>query len=192
MMHWAGVNNNGMAGIRDCACRSMKIQRKNVERHMSISVNVNMNNNYYGSAFNKKKTELKKEESFKVEINKTEKAGRNSITPVDKLKGVKGTPYSYLADENGIIEYNGIIFTTDYEKNAICLGDMGNEDDIITVCLSNGGSLRVNRSNTGDLGKAISMFTPEDINRIMSALAEDTHCRRKLNEIEEEKSKIFE
>lgn len=159
---------------------------------MSISVNVNMNNNFYGSVLNKKKTELKKEEGFKVEIIQPGKAGKNSITPVDKLNGVKGTPYSYLADENGIIEHNGVIFTTDYEKNAICLGDMSNEDDIITVYLSNGGSLRVNRSNTGDLGRAISMFNPEDINRIMSAVAEDTHCRRKLNEIEEEKSKIFE
>lgn len=102
-----------------------------------------------------------------------------------RISGEKKAPYSYLADENGCINYNGVNFFCDYEKNRICLGDVSNIKDCICVGLSEGGSLVVNRANLGDLANAIGMFSPEDANRIMRAIAQDTMCQRKLHEIDE-------
>lgn len=96
-------------------------------------------------------------------------------------------PYSYLA-KDGIIDYNGVIFVCDYEKNRICLGDVTHREDCISVPLSEGGSLVVNRENLGDLSKAIKMFSPEDIKRIMQAIAQDTKCQQIRMELEEEKN----
>lgn len=102
-----------------------------------------------------------------------------------RMSGEKRAPYSYLADESGCINYNGVNFFCDYEKNRICLGDVSDLRECICVGLSEGGSLVVNRDNLGDLADAIGMFSPEDVNRIMRAIAQDTMCQRKLHEIDE-------
>ena len=105
--------------------------------------------------------------------------------------GDKKVPYSVLA-KDGIIEYNGVVFVCNYEENAICLGDMSDPEDVLTIPLSKGGSLRVNRDNIGDLSKAIGMFSPEDVNLILRAIAQDAQCSRTMNEIEDEKNRIGE
>ncbi len=94
-------------------------------------------------------------------------------------------PYSHLADENGIIEYNGVIFTTDNEKRWLCLGDMSNMANVIRIPLSEGGCLMVNRDCIGALGQAIGMFSPEDINLILRALKMDAKIQEMKKEIEE-------
>ncbi len=48
----------------------------------------------------------------------------------------------------------------------------------------------VNRDNFGDLSQAITMFSPEDQNRILRAIADDKKAQSALEEIEEEKSSI--
>ena len=40
----------------------------------------------------------------------------------------------------------------------------------------------VNRDNLSDLSQAITMFCPEDINRIMTAIAEDKRAQQMLLE----------
>ncbi len=111
---------------------------------------------------------------------------------LDKLNGTyKSCPYDNLA-QNGEIIYNGVVFSCDYEKNAICLGDMSNSKDVLTIPLENGGSLKVNRKNFGDLAQAISMFSPEDINRIMRAMADDKRAQSAQEEIEEDENSIGE
>ena len=92
--------------------------------------------------------------------------------------------------ETGVISYNGVVFVPDSQKNAICLGDMSNEDNILTIPLSKGGSLRVNRNNIDQLGKAIDMFSPEDIRRIMEAISLDAKVQKEKAEIEESKFEI--
>lgn len=57
---------------------------------------------------------------------------------------------------------------------------MSNPKNVINIPLSKGGCLRVNRDNIGDLAKAISMFSSEDIGRIMRAIAQD----KKAQEVE--------
>lgn len=108
---------------------------------------------------------------------------------LDHISGKKEAPYSSLA-RNGIIEYNGVVFVCDYEHNILGLGDTSNPNDCINIPLSGGGCLLVNRDNLGDLASAIGMFSPEDINRIMRAIALDTKVQQELNEIEEDKNKI--
>lgn len=95
-----------------------------------------------------------------------------------------GGPYGSRA-KDGVIEYNGVTFVCDTLRNAICLGDMSDKKDVISIPLSEGGTLMVNRDNIDDLSKAIGMFSPEDVNRILRAIAKDAQARRKLLEIEE-------
>ena len=123
--------------------------------------------------------------------------GEESVKPYetmgkfeDRLTGKKGAPYSYLADESGVIEYNGVVFFCDNKRNTISLGDVSNPKDVITIPLSGGGCLKVNRDNIDDLSKAIGMFCPEDINRILRALSQDAKAQKALQEIEEEKDKF--
>lgn len=97
-----------------------------------------------------------------------------------RLSGEKKAPYSYLADASGTIVYKGVVFQCDDKKRQICLGDVSNPKNVINIPLSKGGCLRVNRDNIGDLAKAISMFSSEDIGRIMRAIAQD----KKAQEVE--------
>lgn len=99
-------------------------------------------------------------------------------------------PYSLLADEGGVVKYNGVEFRCDYENNRICLGDVSNPKNCITVSLERGGCLVFNRENIDDLVKAISMFSPEDINRIMRAIAQDAKLKQIKMQIEDETSGI--
>ena len=87
--------------------------------------------------------------------------------------------------QDGVITYNGVTFVCDYEKNRICLGDTSNMDNCISVSLSGGGSLVVNRNNLDDLSRAIGMFTPEDVNRILRALAQDAKIQKMKKEIDD-------
>ena len=66
---------------------------------------------------------------------------------------------------------------------------MSNPDNVLNIPLSKGGTLRVNRDNLGELASAISMFSAEDINLIMRAVAQDNKAQEMLNEIEDEKAK---
>lgn len=109
-----------------------------------------------------------------------------------KMNGENPGKWYLLADDNGIVTYNGVTFTLDSEKQQLCLGDMDDKDNVLWIPLSGGGTLKVNRNNIDDLGKAIGMFSPEDINRILRAIAEDAQRRRKLNEIEDDKNSLGE
>ena len=99
----------------------------------------------------------------------------------------QGAPYSYLANENGVIEYNGTVFTLDNERTGPCLGniDLNHMEPVIQIPLSEGGCLMVNRDNIGDLARAIGMFSPEDVNRILRAIKLDGKIQQMKHEIEE-------
>ncbi len=96
-------------------------------------------------------------------------------------------PYGYLA-KDGIIEYNGVIFVCDEETNSICLGDMTDKKNVLNIPLSGGGHLKVNRNSIGLLSRAAGMFTPEDLNIIMRAIAQDTKLQSVQEEIEDTKN----
>lgn len=140
----------------------------------------------------KEALEEERKEPFSVSLLEPETVKRNYF--MEKINGTyKGpsVPYEYLAHD-GVINYKGVIFTCNSDWNAICLGDMSNRKNVLTIPLSGGGSLMVNRDNFGDLSQAIGMFSPEDQNLIMRALADDKKAQSTLEEIEEEKDSIGE
>ena len=106
----------------------------------------------------------------------------------------QGAPYSYLANEDGVIEYNGVIFTLDNERKWLCLGniDLNRMDQVIRIPLSEGGCLMVNRDSIGDLAKAIGMFSPEDVNRILRAIHLDTKLQSVQKEMEDLEDSVGE
>lgn len=110
----------------------------------------------------------------------------------ERLDGERTAPYSALADENGIINYNGVEFVCDYEHNALCLGDVSDEKKVLTIPLERGGSLKVNVNNIGDISKAISMFSPADINRILSAISTYEKLQKTEFEIDEMENSVGE
>lgn len=121
------------------------------------------------------------DEEEEVEEVKAPARGRD----FKRLLEGKKAPYSYLADENGMIDYKGVTFFCDYEKNQITLGDMSDKNNVITVPLSGGGFLKVHRNNIDDLVKAIDMFSPQDMTRILQAIAQDKKVREMQQEIDD-------
>lgn len=147
------------------------------------------------------KAELEKEKEQKASqtgskqyISADEIAGLDSTQLLEKalLRGrddMEGVPYGYLA-KNGVIEYNGVTFVCDKEHKAIHLGDTSDKNKCITIPLSKGGCLIVNRDSLGGLARAIGMFSPEDVNLIMRAIAEDAKVQQMKQQIDEDESGI--
>jgi len=111
--------------------------------------------------------------------------------PADSIRTAAKVPYGHLA-KDGVITYKGVCFVCDERSNSICLGDMSNKAQVLSIPLSGGGSLNVNRANLGDLAKAIGMFSPEDVNLIMRAIAQDTKIQSMQKEIEDMEASVGE
>lgn len=109
--------------------------------------------------------------------------------PLEELRQAPKVPYGYLA-KDGVIEYNGVCFVCDEETNSICLGDMTDEEQVLTIPLEGGGCLKVNRANLGQLSDAIGMFSPEDVNRIMRAIAQDGQVQKMKEEIKDTEASV--
>ena len=100
------------------------------------------------------------------------------------IEGKDKVPYGEMA-EDGVIEYNGVTFVCDYQHNRLTLGDTTNKEDCINISLSGGGSLLVNRDNIDALSRAIGMFSPEDVKRILEALARDNKIQQMKKELDD-------
>lgn len=107
--------------------------------------------------------------------------------PIETIREMEKVPYGYLA-KNGVIEYNGVIFQCDAKTNSICLGDVSDKKNTLVIPLAEGGCLKVNRDNLDELQNAIGMFSPEDVNRILRAIAQDNKAREVQLELEENKN----
>ena len=106
---------------------------------------------------------------------------------MEKEFKLETAPYSGMA-ENGMICYKGVVFTCDTENNRICLGDTTDLKKCINIPLAGGGSLLVNRDNLDELSRAIGMFSPEDVNKIMAAIETDNMADKMKNQVEDEKA----
>lgn len=118
-----------------------------------------------------------------------EAAMAGKANPIDKMRTAPKVPYGHLA-KDGVIEYNGVVFVCDERTNSICLGDMTDKSKVITVTLSDGGHLMVNRDNIGQLSKAAGMFSPEDLNLILRAIAQDNKIQSVKKEIDDMENSI--
>lgn len=137
---------------------------------------------------------LKQKENETETTDSLTSAGKTEVVPGQRLKAHlngedKKVPYGHLA-KDGVIEYNGVVFTCNERYHRLELGNVSNLSDCIVVALEDGGSLVVNRDNLGDLSKAIGMFSPEDVNRIMRAIHQDAKARQVLAEIEDEENSV--
>lgn len=108
---------------------------------------------------------------------------------ITQIKGEKHAPYDYLATD-GCINYHGVTFFCDAEKNQISLGDVSDPHQCLIVSLEDGGTLVVNHDCIGDLGRAITMFTPEDQKRIMYAVSMYKKAKEMEQEIEDDTAGI--
>lgn len=115
-------------------------------------------------------------------------AGKSSAETIRQAAKV---PYDHLA-KDGVITYNGVTFVCDERTNSICLGDMTDKKNVLNIPLSGGGHLKVHRDNLGDLSKAIGMFSPEDVNRILRAIHQDTKIQSMQQELEEMENSVGE
>ncbi len=133
--------------------------------------------------------EAQEKEALEKSVLESSNVRRNFF--MEKLNGTykPAFPYEHLA-KNGVISYHGVEFVCDAQKNAICLGDMSDQKNVLTIPLECGGSLMVNRDSLGTLADVISMFSPEDINRIMRAIADDNKAQEAQEEIEEDTNSI--
>ena len=118
-------------------------------------------------------------------------ASAGGKNPAENIRQASKVPYGYLA-KDGMITYNGVTFVCDEKTNSICLGDMTDKKNVLNIPLSGGGHLKVNRDNLGDLSKAIGMFSPEDVNRILRAIALDTKLQSMQQELDEMENSIGE
>lgn len=133
----------------------------------------------------------KKEEHQAEAAAAYEAAVSGKVNPVEQLRTKSKAPYDYLA-KDGVIEYKGAVFVCDQEHNCLCLGDVSDRKNVLTIPLSGGGCLKVNRDNLGELADAIDMFSPEDINLIMRAIARDNKARSMQKEMEDTVSEAGE
>jgi len=109
--------------------------------------------------------------------------------PMEDMRKAPKVPYEHLA-KDGVITYNGVCFVCDEKTNSICLGDMTDEKNVLNIPLSGGGHLKVNRNSIGLLSRAAGMFTPEDLNLIMRAIAQDTKIQSVKEEIEDAEASV--
>ncbi|MSS62285.1 hypothetical protein [Velocimicrobium porci] len=127
-----------------------------------------------------------------VEQSQKQTVGEKVDKHIEKQWKSHKSDYAYLADENGIIEYKGSVFLYNSIEDVITLGDMTNEDDVLNITLSGGTVLRVNRDNIDDLVKAIGMFKPEDIKKIVEAIATDAKAKSKPIEVDKKVADTYE
>lgn len=118
-----------------------------------------------------------------------EAATAGKANPISAFRSAPKVPYGHLA-KDGVITYNGVTFVCDERTNSICLGNMEDKSQVITVTLSGGGHLKVNRKNIGELSRAAGMFSPEDLNLIMRAIAQDTKIQSVKKEIDDMENSI--
>ena len=139
-------------------------------------------------------------EDFAVEKTDDERSEAEKIyqavstggeNPAKNIRQASKVPYGYLA-KDGMITYNGVTFVCDERTNSICLGDMTDKKNVLNIPLSGGGHLKVNRDNLGDLSKAIGMFSPEDVNRILRAIALDTKLQSMQQELDDMENSVGE
>ena len=120
------------------------------------------------------RAELQKEKAEAKRIYEAVSAGKKPTLEISNKNS--NVPYGELA-QDGVITYNGVTFVCDERTNSICLGDMSDKSKVLNIALSGGGCLKVNRDNIGDLSACVGMFSPEDLNLIMRAIAQDTKAQ---------------
>ena len=110
------------------------------------------------------------------------------LMPYAGKHSVKITNEYFAMAHDGVISYNGTTFICDKDANALTVGNVSDRNKCISVGLSKGGSLIFNRDDTDGVMNAITMFSPEDQERIMKAIQMDNMSQKALKDIEDLKN----
>lgn len=102
----------------------------------------------------------------------------------------KYVPYSYLADECGVISYKGVAYVCSPDDNSICLGDMSETSKVLSIKLSGGGNLKVNIDDVGALAHSIGMFNSKDQLLIMQAISIHAKTKNAVQDLQDYEEKI--
>ena len=94
-------------------------------------------------------------------------------------------PY-FAQAQDGMLSYAGLTFFCNEKNNALELGDVSNPKDVISIGLSNGGSIHVNKHDIADLLKCSGLFSAEDMDRIMAAYEKQKIAEQREKKIEDE------
>ncbi len=132
-------------------------------------------------------------------LSKTDEKGSNAEQPqrAGRVKPdympyagshvVKNKNEYFAMAKDDVIAYQGAVFICDKLTDALTLGDVSNPDKCIRVGLAKGGSLFFNRDDAGSVMDAITMFSPEDQERIVKAIQIDNMAQKAKKEVEDAK-----
>ena len=101
---------------------------------------------------------------------------------------VKNKNEYFAMAKDDMIVYQGVVFMCDRLTDTLTLGDVSDPNNCIRVGLSKGGSLLFNRNDAGSLMNAITMFSPEDQERIVKAIQIDNMAQKARKDVENAKS----
>ena len=101
---------------------------------------------------------------------------------------VKNKNEYFAMAKDDMIVYQGVVFMCDRLTDTLTLGDVSDPNNCIRVGLSKGGSLLFNRNDAGSLMNAITMFSPEDQERIVKAIQIDNMAQKARKDVEDAKS----
>ncbi len=188
-----GIYNTGMdsaGSLRASAIRGSRLSGKNYTDAAQKSITVPVFQMTGADEENSGAAAEKTDSGKRSEASKIyEAAAAGKANPISSFRAAPKVPYGHLA-KDGVITYNGVTFVCDERTNSICLGNVEDKSQVITVTLSGGGHLKVNRKNIGELSKAAGMFSPEDLNLIMRAIAQDTKIQSVKKEIDDMENSI--
>ena len=167
---------------------------------MSLAVQANSIYSGIYQSMNTDKLKNTEEDFSSFILSKADDKGSNEEKPqkVERVKPdympyagshvVKNKNEYFAMAKDGMIAYQGAVFICDRLTDTLTLGDVSSPNDCIRVGLAKGGSLFFNRDDAGSLMNAITMFSPEDQERIVKAIQIDNMAQKAKKEVEDAKS----
>ena len=144
----------------------------------------------FDKSYTEKKLALEKEAEDKaagVDGADVKTAAKPEYMPYAGSHAIQCKNEYFRLAQGDTVTYEGVVFGCDRKTDTLTLGDVSNENNCIRVGLSNGGSLLFNRDNTDSLMDAITMFSPEDQERIVRAIQIDNMAEKAKKEVEDSK-----
>lgn len=127
-------------------------------------------------------------ETVKDEAGGTQAAKtKPTFMPYAGSRKLENTNEYFAMATGDTLTYNGVTFSLDRKANALTLGDVSKRKDCVYVGLAKGGSLIFNRDNTDGVMDALTMFSPEDQERIVKAIQIDNMAQKAKKEVEDSK-----
>ncbi|BCN29863.1 hypothetical protein [Anaeromicropila herbilytica] len=147
-----------------------KINYQKEERNSKNGMDTDTEENQFLKILQKRENINKKNDTSEVDSSKNVHTEETNKNPLKKHSDIDA-PYAELANQAGVVTYQGVNYQCNGKTDSISIGDMSKEEDVITIPLEEGGFLKVNINNIDSLAASIGMFSPADVKRILFALS---------------------